>query len=386
MIEIIIDKEEEKKTIGVIENGKLIEVYEENKENKHERNEGNIYVGIVKDIIPGMQAAFIDIGTEKNSFIHVRDIMPQIDEKIERKEEKKIKDLVKPKQKLLVQVQKDSNDKKGARTTTHIKLTGKYVILLPQTTIVTVSQKIQDETEKNRLIKLVKENLQENMGAIIRTVAEKKENEIKQKVVVACKDFTSEKQKLVEFSSLANSITDVDKKFTTKIEDIYEVFNNLNYDFDKKLMIENFWNMFVVDTLIGNTDRHLSNFGVIDDGKTLKFAPVYDCGSALHPLLTDEKINYLLNNESEFKNVTYSIYPVYTYENKKITYSEFYKKDISDLNDALLRICPRIEMNKIYDIIDNTMYLSLERKEFLKKSVTIRKEKILDVAYKKLNK
>ena len=178
MIEIIIDKEEEKKTIGVIENGKLIEVYEENKENKHERNEGNIYVGIVKDIIPGMQAAFIDIGTEKNSFIHVRDIMPQIDEKIERKEEKKIKDLVKPKQKLLVQVQKDSNDKKGARTTTHIKLTGKYVILLPQTTIVTVSQKIQDETEKNRLIKLVKENLQENMGAIIRTVAEKKENEI----------------------------------------------------------------------------------------------------------------------------------------------------------------------------------------------------------------
>lgn len=214
---------------------------------------------------------------------------------------------------------------------------------------------------------------------------EKQEKEVKQKVVVACKDFTNEKQKLIEFSSLANSITDVDKKFTTKIEDIYEVFNNLNYDFDKKLMIENFWNMFVVDTLIGNTDRHLSNFGVNDDGETLKFAPVYDCGSALHPLLTDEKINYLLNNESEFKNVAYSIYPVYTYENKKITYSEFYAKDIPDLNDALLRIYPRIDMNKIYDIIDNTMYLSLERKEFLKKSVTIRKEKILDIAYKKLS-
>ena len=177
---------------------------------------------------------------------------------------------------------------------------------------------------------------------------EKQEKEVKQKVVVACKDFTNEKQKLIEFSSLANSITDVDKKFTTKIEDIYEVFNNLNYDFDKKLMIENFWNMFVVDTLIGNTDRHLSNFGVIDDGEALKFAPVYDCGSALHPLLTDEKINYLLNNESEFKNVAYSIYPVYTYENKKITYSEFYAKDIPDLNDALLRIYPRIDMNKIY--------------------------------------
>ena len=96
MIEIIIDKEEEKKTIGVIENGKLIEVYEENKENKHERNEGNIYVGIVKDIIPGMQAAFIDIGTEKNSFIHLKDVLPKIDETKQKMDSNlKISDVVK---------------------------------------------------------------------------------------------------------------------------------------------------------------------------------------------------------------------------------------------------------------------------------------------------
>ena len=185
MIEIIISKKEEVKTIAVVENGKLIEIYEENKENKHERNEGNIYTGIIKDIIPGMQAAFIDIGTEKNSFIHVRDIVPQVDEKIEEKIEPKIKEIIKPKQKLLVQVQKDSNDKKGARTSTHIKLTGKYIILLPQTTIVTISQKITETIEKERLIKLVKDNLPEGMGAIVRTIAEKKEdnliiNDIKQ--------------------------------------------------------------------------------------------------------------------------------------------------------------------------------------------------------------
>ena len=144
----------------------------------HERNEGNRYVGIIKDIIPGMQAAFIDIGTEKNSFIHVRDIVPQVDEKVEKKIEPKIKDIIKPKQKLLVQVQKDSNDKKGARTSTHIKLTGKYIILLPQTTIVTISQKIIDEKEKERLIKIVKNNLPKGMGAIIRTSAEKKEEKV----------------------------------------------------------------------------------------------------------------------------------------------------------------------------------------------------------------
>ena len=72
MIEVIINNQPQLKIISLVENGKLIEVYNENKKSKKARNEGNIYLGIVKDIIPGMQAAFIDIGTEKNSFIHVK--------------------------------------------------------------------------------------------------------------------------------------------------------------------------------------------------------------------------------------------------------------------------------------------------------------------------
>ena len=178
MIEIIINKKEENKTIAVVENGKLVEIYEDNINNKHKRNEGNIYTGIIKDIIPGMQAAFIDIGTEKNSFIHVKDILPQTDETISASEDAKIKDVVKINKKLLVQVQKDSNDKKGARTTTHIKLTGKYIILLPQTTITTISQKIENEEEKERLLKIVKENLPQNMGGIIRTSEEKQKEDV----------------------------------------------------------------------------------------------------------------------------------------------------------------------------------------------------------------
>lgn len=182
MIELIIDKNNEGKTIAVVENGKLVEIYEENAENQKARNEGNIYAGVVKDIIPGMQAAFVDIGTEKASFIHVKDILPQVDEKKgEKQEDCKIKDVIKNKQKILVQVQKDSNDKKGARTSTHIKITGKYIILLPNTTIITISQKIENEKEKERLINLIKENLPENTGAIIRTAAQniKKEELIK---------------------------------------------------------------------------------------------------------------------------------------------------------------------------------------------------------------
>lgn len=178
MIEVIINNQPQLKIISLVENGKLIEVYNENEESKHARNEGNIYTGIVKDIIPGMQAAFIDIGTEKNSFIHVKDVVPQVDEKIEDKDEDlKIKDVVKTNQKLLVQVQKDSNDKKGARTTTHIKLTGKYIILMPNTNIITISQKIIEQKEKDRLLEIIKNNLSENMGAIIRTAAEKKKSD-----------------------------------------------------------------------------------------------------------------------------------------------------------------------------------------------------------------
>ena len=169
-------RNQEGREIALVENGRLIEYYIDEEETT--RKEGNIYVGVVKDIIKGMQAAFVNIGTQKNSFIHVKDIIPQVDEKIEKTEEPKIKNVVKPKQKVLVQVQKDSNDKKGARTTTHIKLTGKYIILLPQTTIVTISQKIQDETEKNRLIDIVKKNIPENMGAIIRTDATKKSENV----------------------------------------------------------------------------------------------------------------------------------------------------------------------------------------------------------------
>ena len=177
MIELIVNKKEDSKIIAILENGKLVEIYEENKENIKARNEGNIYLGIVKDIVSGMQAAFVDIGTEKNSFIHVKDVIPQVDEKIEKRPNVKIRYVLNPNQKILIQIQKDSNDKKGARTSTHIKLTGKYLIFMPNTNIVTISQKIENEKERERLLNIIKEELPENTGVILRTAAEKKSRE-----------------------------------------------------------------------------------------------------------------------------------------------------------------------------------------------------------------
>ena len=177
MTEIIIQTENNVKKIALVENGKLIEYYEEDKE--YRRREGNIYIGIVKDVISGMQSAFVDIGTEKNGFIHLKDILPKIDETKETQEVNiEISKLIKPSQKILVQVKKDSNEKKGAKVSAHINLPSKYIALLPNTDIITISQKIEDEKEQKRLIKLVKENLSDGNGAIIRTSAQGKEKEI----------------------------------------------------------------------------------------------------------------------------------------------------------------------------------------------------------------
>lgn len=177
MTQLLIQTKNKIKQIALLEDGKLVEYYEENDESS--KKEGNIYIGIVKDIIKGMQSAFVDIGTEKNSFIHLKDLLPKIDETKEKADETiDISNIIKPNQKVLVQVKKDSNEKKGARVSTHINLPSKYVVLMPNTNIITVSQKIEDEKEQKRLLKLVKENITEGNGAIIRTSALGKEKEI----------------------------------------------------------------------------------------------------------------------------------------------------------------------------------------------------------------
>ena len=177
MITIIINSQKEKNQLALIEDGKLTEYYED--EMEETRKEGNIYIGIVKDIVKGMQSAFVDIGCEKNSFIHLKDIMPKIDETKEKIDNNiDITKVIKPNQKLLVQVKKDSTEKKGARVSTHINLPGKYIALMPNVDIITISQKIEDKKEQERLIKLVKENLSKGNGAVIRTSAKGKNEEI----------------------------------------------------------------------------------------------------------------------------------------------------------------------------------------------------------------
>lgn len=204
----------------------------------------------------------------------------------------------------------------------------------------------------------------------------------KEKIVVACKDFTNEEKILVEFTSLGNSITNTDKVYSACIEDIYAIINNSEIK-NKKEIIASFWDLFVADALIGNPDRHLDNVGLLYNKNTgdYKFSPVYDCGSSLHALLSYEKKEELLKDDTEFKNTCYNVFSVYKLNGKKVFYNEIFKNPPEDLKQAILRIVPRINMDKINKIIDDTETLLPLEKNFIKKSIKIKKEEILDRAY-----
>ena len=159
--------------ISVYEDDSLVEYYEEKFDEP--RLEGNIYLGVVKDIVPGMQSAFLDIGEKKTALIHINDLIPKISDTTGNLNldisKYNIKDYVKKKDKIVVQVKKDYSIEKGSRVTTDLKLVGQYVVLLPNSKFVTISQKIAKE-KKEELVSLVKKYIPENMGAIIRTIAE----------------------------------------------------------------------------------------------------------------------------------------------------------------------------------------------------------------------
>lgn len=179
MYNILIDKENERTIVAVVQDGELVELY--NEKNAEKRLEGNIYLGKIKNIIPGMQSAFIDIGEEKNALVHIKDIIPKasnvtgnVYEDISKYDIAKI---VKPGDEILVQVKRDCNEQKGPRVTKDIKINGKLVILMPYSNFITISQKIQNEDEIKRLKEIAKKELPEGFGVIIRTASEGKSKE-----------------------------------------------------------------------------------------------------------------------------------------------------------------------------------------------------------------
>lgn len=145
---------------------------------REERVVGSIFKGIVQNVLPGMDAAFVDIGLERNAFLYVADILPEEADNspasIRRSElrRRKIKELIRPGQEIMVQVTKGPRGTKGARVTTRIALPGRYVVVMPEGNHVGVSRKIEDRAERERLRKVGDRIAVDGFGLILRTECE----------------------------------------------------------------------------------------------------------------------------------------------------------------------------------------------------------------------
>ncbi|SJZ38814.1 Rne/Rng family ribonuclease [Garciella nitratireducens] len=167
MKRIIADINEQESRIALVENKELKEFYIE--QQNYRRIVGNIYKGRVENVLPGMQAAFVNIGLEKNAFLYVRDA-------IKRKDELEvlppIRQIINQGEEILVQVLKEPFAQKGPKVTTNITLPGRYIVLMPTSDYIGVSKRITEEKERERLKKLAQECKIDNMGMIIRTEAQ----------------------------------------------------------------------------------------------------------------------------------------------------------------------------------------------------------------------
>lgn len=177
--EIVVNVEDGETRVAIVEDGVPVEVYVERPVSQ--RVSGNIYKGKVENVLPGMQAAFVDIGLERNSFLYVADAIPargngEDDEEFEDIKNLSIRDVLKVGQQIIAQVTKEPVGTKGARVTRHVTLPGRYLVLMPTVDYVGVSRRIGCEKERERL-RLVAEKVKApGVGVIVRTAAEGRED------------------------------------------------------------------------------------------------------------------------------------------------------------------------------------------------------------------
>ena len=212
----------------------------------------------------------------------------------------------------------------------------------------------------------------------------------KEKVVVACKDFTSHDTVIQDFASLKNTLIDSGHDgYGTELSEILEAIENQTA-IDPETLKTRFWDMFIVDALIGNWDRHNGNWGFLYNSRTdeMTIAPVYDCGSCLYPQADESIMKITLENPTEMDFRVFEI-PLSGIRQggEKIRYFHFISSlENKDCNAALKRITPKIDMKRINALVNGTPFISELQKTFYKTMLAERKKKILDKSLQLLRK
>ena len=206
--------------------------------------------------------------------------------------------------------------------------------------------------------------------------------------VVVIKDFLSDDEVFVPFNGIGDSSLEQDKeKYQYSYEDIIKMLKDNMKLTDVEQTIDLFWDMFIVDALIANFDRHGSNWGFIKKDNKYRLSPIFDNGSSLFPQLnTDEKIQAVLNDQEEIGQRIYKFPTTQVkYQGKKSSYYDIISSlAFEECNNALDRITERVDLNKINKLIDSIENISDLRREFYKTILKERFEIILLESYNKL--
>ena len=209
-----------------------------------------------------------------------------------------------------------------------------------------------------------------------------------QKTVVVIKDFLAEGETFVPFNDIGDSSLERGReRYSYTYESIIEMLKENTKLTNVEETCERFWDMYVVDAWIGNFDRHGANWGFVKKENQYRIAPVYDNGSSLFPKLnTDEKLMMVLESQAEIERRAFQFPASQILLNgQKSSYHEVINSlQYEECNKALMRVYHRIEMPQVEQIVNGIEGITDIRREFYKKMLRIRYDKLLKEPYRKL--
>ena len=210
----------------------------------------------------------------------------------------------------------------------------------------------------------------------------------KEKLVVVCEDFEIDDWSLFEFAMIKNSCINSDTGgYNTELEDVLNSIHEQTFMPSDELE-EYFWSLFFVDTLLGDFDRHNGNWGLLVNNQKgiVAPSPIYDCGSCLYPQLDDLTMEQYLNDMEEIDKRVF-VFPqsALKINGKKINYYDFLMStDNQCCLEVFENLYQQIDMELIYQVIEETPYISDVRKQFYQTMVSNRYEKIIEPVHEKI--
>jgi hypothetical protein len=203
----------------------------------------------------------------------------------------------------------------------------------------------------------------------------------KTKIACACKDVRLPGETMHDIEKIELGILDTGSIKNFTFAEINKILHKLQEKIPDADVTQFYYDMFVADAYIGNPNRHNGNWAILSSADSTRISPVYGCGSSLNPLISEEE----LSDNTAYASAMNATSAIHNPDGSHIKYSDYFKEVTQpEVIAAMKRIIPRINVNKVNQIIQNTPYISDTRKKFYKELLDIRYEKILQPSLEKV--